>query len=43
MTEPYCTRPDCHAPNHCPVHGVHHPVDSMVRWCASKVRLEVAS
>lgn len=33
MTDRVCTRPDCDAPNHCPIHGTHHPVDSMVTWC----------
>ena len=33
MSEPLCTTPDCKASNHCPICGVHHPVDDMVTWC----------
>ena len=40
MTRP-CITPDCKAPNHCDVCGIHHPVDSMVTWCKRKaVRAE---
>lgn len=34
--DPACTRHQCPAPNHCPVHHTHHAVDSMARHCEKR-------